>query len=711
MNLKVHIKNLMPAIRLETKIIGLFALIFCFFFYFTDGTVYVFDNNETFSSLWHAYNLLNIDFNKHYGLADETFSTLVESHSFVHTHQGNFPRLFAVLLYFLGFTKANEQILLTFLIVGIPSFFCLYKVLLSTSNSKFFSVIGIIFLFTNFILFFQWLFVTYRIWYFYFIFSSFYFLINFEKKFYKWLLFLNLFFLFYFELIFAIYLSIALTIFLFISQNFKIKKIISNYYFLLFAPILSILVLLLQLYFLYGFDNLIKDITYTFTSRNFSTDSILKILEFYSSNNIVFWHNFKVFDSPGLFSLFFYNDIKYYGFFIVALLFYSISIPLFKNGANTLLSKTTSYDSFYSYINRFVFLFSNKTNFFIASFILIFINNYFIFNFISFENNLTFFEKISRPIFSICLFLYFYIFFTKRNYKLLAYHTFFTICSFTLSLLRENFQFDHIFYHYDNFYNYYFFAILINIFLIIITLDIKFIKNDLNIKGIFNFTISFFLAYLFIFYFSPGYLWSGYESRAAPLLIFLKVFIYSFSFYYIFLYLRDVFVSRIFIHKYLSISFLASILFYWFYLQFISISIYGLNNYTFLQKIENKLFYQASFLTNIYPASVSFVTKGWAFQDDNLIESKVKQYDDKLYLSIDKKYLWFADSENDIYKRPDYILCFSINGNKCNNFVLLDENYSNFIELKDYNKMQNGDYIWLLIKPDYNSNFGGLIYE
>ena len=173
MNLKVHIKNLMPAIRLETKIIGLFALIFCFFFYFTDGTVYVFDNNETFSSLWHAYNLLNIDFNKHYGLADETFSTLVESHSFVHTHQGNFPRLFAVLLYFLGFTKANEQILLTFLIVGIPSFFCLYKVLLSTSNSKFFSVIGIIFLFTNFILFFQWLFVTYRIWYFYFIFSSF----------------------------------------------------------------------------------------------------------------------------------------------------------------------------------------------------------------------------------------------------------------------------------------------------------------------------------------------------------------------------------------------------------------------------------------------------------------------------------------------------------------------------------------------------------
>ena len=191
----------------------------------------------------------------------------------------------------------------------------------------------------------------------------------------------------------------------------------------------------------------------------------------------------------------------------------------------------------------------------------------------------------------------------------------------------------------------------------------------------------------------------------------MKVFIYSFSFYYIFLYLRDVFVSRIFIHKYLSISFLASILFYWFYLQFISISIYGLNNFNFLKKIENKLFYQASFLTNIYPASVSFVTKGWAFQDDNLIESKVKQYDDKLYLSIDKKYLWFADSENDIYKRPDYILCFSINRNNCNNFVLLDEKYSNFIKLKDYNKMQNGDYIWLLIKPDYNSNFGGLIYE
>jgi len=82
-----------------------------------------------------------------------------------------------------------------------------------------------------------------------------------------------------------------------------------------------------------------------------------------------------------------------------------------------------------------------------------------------------------------------------------------------------------------------------------------------------------------------------------------------------------------------------------------------------------------------------------------------------LYLSIDDKYLWFADSENDIYKKPDYILCYSKKVNNCNNFVLLDDKYSNFIKLKDYKKMSNGDYIWLLIKPDYNSNFGGLIYE
>jgi len=63
-----------------------------------NGIPYVMDNNESFSALNHAYNLWHFDFFRSFGLTDEAVSPDPAAHPYVHTHQGNFPRLFAFVL-------------------------------------------------------------------------------------------------------------------------------------------------------------------------------------------------------------------------------------------------------------------------------------------------------------------------------------------------------------------------------------------------------------------------------------------------------------------------------------------------------------------------------------------------------------------------------------------------------------------------------------
>src|SRR3989475_11679231 len=82
---------------------------------------YVMDGNESYSSLLHAYNLYNFDITKSFGLADEAASPDTAAHPFVHAHQGNFPRLFAYLIYLMGARDIESQIVVTTFTVGLAS--------------------------------------------------------------------------------------------------------------------------------------------------------------------------------------------------------------------------------------------------------------------------------------------------------------------------------------------------------------------------------------------------------------------------------------------------------------------------------------------------------------------------------------------------------------------------------------------------------------
>jgi hypothetical protein len=82
----------------------------------TDFMPYGMDNNETWSNLGHAKNLFDYGFSKNKGLADEACEYSGHNplaHPLVHTHEGNFPRLWATLLYALWFRSAHAQITIT----------------------------------------------------------------------------------------------------------------------------------------------------------------------------------------------------------------------------------------------------------------------------------------------------------------------------------------------------------------------------------------------------------------------------------------------------------------------------------------------------------------------------------------------------------------------------------------------------------------------
>ena len=60
----------------------LYLSIFGTILYLSDGIPFIFDNNESFSAWWHAYNSKNFGFFNSYGLADESFSYDLEAHPF-----------------------------------------------------------------------------------------------------------------------------------------------------------------------------------------------------------------------------------------------------------------------------------------------------------------------------------------------------------------------------------------------------------------------------------------------------------------------------------------------------------------------------------------------------------------------------------------------------------------------------------------------------
>ena len=277
---------------------ALYILCFGWILVSTDYFPYVLDNNESFSVLWHSYNLANFDFFKSFGVTDDVYSIDESAHPFAHTHQGNWPRVFGYLIFQLGATTVESQIFVTTATIGLLSFYFCYH-FFAKYTAPLFAVLFCAFLMTDYILYTQWHVVTYRVWQLFFLFST---LLCVRKigegegKVLMWgaLTVFNYACLYYSELVYVAFVSGIAGLYA-ITLYWRRPKFLT----LVVAcqiggAVLGLGILALQLIGYYGIENLKQDFWFTFMSRNHAhstTNLMAEMRAFYGGNNIAFWYN------------------------------------------------------------------------------------------------------------------------------------------------------------------------------------------------------------------------------------------------------------------------------------------------------------------------------------------------------------------------------------------------------------------------------------
>ncbi len=267
------------------------------------GFPYVMDNNESFSSLWHAINLDRFGFASGYGLTDEAYGASPAAHPYIYTHQGNFPRLPAYLLYVLGARSIDAQILVTTFTAGLAAMFMAYRFLGELTANRAFAALACAVLFSDYILVAQWQVVTYRVWHGFFFFATLLCVHRIEgARPWRWslLLLANTVCLFYFEFVFAAFLAACAGLYALYRNPHRPGRVALVVAALAGGGAIGVGVLCAQIVLQLGWDNFVQDAAYTFVSRNRFVDSaaLLKALRaFYESNHIVFWYN--LFDASG----------------------------------------------------------------------------------------------------------------------------------------------------------------------------------------------------------------------------------------------------------------------------------------------------------------------------------------------------------------------------------------------------------------------------
>ena len=265
------------------------------------GLPYVFDNNESFSSIIHAKNLLQFDFFKSYGLTDESVGAVASAHPYVYTHQGNFPRIFAALLYFLGFKSIQSQILVHLVVVNSLALYLAYAFFAKKINPLF-ALMYCLLLLTDYVMHFQWQFNTWRVWHCFFMFSSLSLVEQYQqirRRYYLPLALLNFTCLAYYEISYAIFIN-SLCVLLAIFKYKKPKLWAPPVVMVFLGAAIGFGALILQDFLYFGsLSGFLADLNFTFTARNKVTADPLASANFMSQTwkfvetwNLVFWGNF-----------------------------------------------------------------------------------------------------------------------------------------------------------------------------------------------------------------------------------------------------------------------------------------------------------------------------------------------------------------------------------------------------------------------------------
>ncbi len=264
---------------------------------FTRGYPYVFDNNESYSSLWHARSLYENGVAQTKGLTDEVFAHHPEASPYIHSHQGNFPRLFTFILYTLGLRTIGPQIWVTTFTVGLAALWLAFR-FLSRLGNPLYAALTCGLLMTDYLFFTQWQVGLYNIWHGFFFFSSLVCVqaLGDSEHRGRWfaLAFVNFAALFYWEYVFTAFVIVLCGLFAvgLYWRRFQLVLLLTAA--MGAGAALAAGVLLAQLSAYMGWANVMEDVRLTLTARNAAADPVLleRVTSFYREHHIIFWHNF-----------------------------------------------------------------------------------------------------------------------------------------------------------------------------------------------------------------------------------------------------------------------------------------------------------------------------------------------------------------------------------------------------------------------------------
>lgn len=277
---------------------------------FSSFLPYAMDNNETWCNLGHAKNVCDYGISKNKGLADEACEYSAQNpnaHPLVHTHQGNFPRLWATLLYFIGFQTAREQIAITTFTIGILSLLAAFGFIRRVLGETV-AVLFCLFMMTDYLLFAQWQVNTWRVWQGLYFFGALYLVHRISReggRLDRWILLTLLFFaIFYSELVFASFIwSTAIVYAAILCWRGQKRTLLKITTVAIAGGILAGVVLVSQLIAYYGYQAMFRDAYYTVTLRNIVSDpkKLAEAIQFMQEKDILFLRNFA--SNPGIHSI------------------------------------------------------------------------------------------------------------------------------------------------------------------------------------------------------------------------------------------------------------------------------------------------------------------------------------------------------------------------------------------------------------------------
>lgn len=585
---------------------------------YTDGLPYVMDNNESFSSLWHAANLYHFGPGQSYGLADESFSPHASAHPYVHTHQGNFPRLFAFLIYVLGARTIESQIAITTFTVGLAAIGLVWLFFARVATPVFAALVCAVFM-TDYVLFAQWHVVTYRVWHCFLLFFALYCTDRAtEPDGKRWLLGIGAAYwsLFYSELVFAAFAGAFCALYALYRCGNNLRRAALIILAQAGGGSLALLLVVFQAVSYLGLEDFRRDIYLTFLARN-DLSRVPELMEqaarFFESRRAIFWYNFQE-RAPFAGVLPFLRSFTSFDWRTHTPL---LAIVIWTLGAGWLLGLVRDRDG----------LLSRKRVVVAASAIFVFCT---VFVLPIFQESL--FNRAFAPIWNEL----------RHRAGPDAVQSLVLIASGLLS----------------------FYVALVGAG--------KAIGNgNAPLRRVLAYILCGGLAYGIVYSLSPGYIYSGYLQRSAPFTVFLTDVVVAAGAFVAgaasLRLVRSVLASngtaplRAYAMSSIAgvgVLLCAFMVGYWVLIQVSYLRWMPPDHYSFLKKLSSPPYRGAAFVVNNYAAPVAAYTGQWAYFDPAISQGFFVRMDGKWHLAGDKKYLWFADRDsNPEYQKPGYFVC------------------------------------------------------